>query len=61
MAERMMAAGQADALNAMLKDVPLGRFGRAEEVANAVLWLCSPAASLVVGHALVVDGGYTIH
>lgn len=33
--------------------------GRAEEIADAVLWLCSPAASLVVGHALVVDGGYT--
>jgi NAD(P)-dependent dehydrogenase (short-subunit alcohol dehydrogenase family) len=61
MAERMMAAGQTDALNAMLKDVPIGRLGRAEEIANAVLWLCSPAASLVVGHALVVDGGYTIH
>ena len=61
MAERMMAAGQADALNAMLKDVPVGRLGRAEEIADAVLWLCSPAASLVVGHALVVDGGYTIH
>jgi NAD(P)-dependent dehydrogenase (short-subunit alcohol dehydrogenase family) len=61
MAERMMAAGQADALNAMLKDVPIGRLGRAEEIADAVLWLCSPAASLVVGHALVVDGGYTIH
>jgi NAD(P)-dependent dehydrogenase (short-subunit alcohol dehydrogenase family) len=61
MAERMMAAGQADALNAMLKDVPIGRFGRADEIADAVLWLCSPAASLVIGHALVVDGGYTIH
>lgn len=61
MADRMMAAGQADALNAMLKDVPIGRLGRAEEIADAVLWLCSPAASLVVGHALVVDGGYTIH
>jgi NAD(P)-dependent dehydrogenase (short-subunit alcohol dehydrogenase family) len=55
-----MAAGQADALNAMLKDVPVGRLGRAEEIADAVLWLCSPAASLVVGHALAVDGGYTI-
>jgi NAD(P)-dependent dehydrogenase (short-subunit alcohol dehydrogenase family) len=61
MADRMMAAGQTDALNAMLKDVPVGRFGRPEEIANAVLWLCSPAASLVVGHALAVDGGYTIH
>jgi NAD(P)-dependent dehydrogenase (short-subunit alcohol dehydrogenase family) len=61
MADRMMAAGQTDALNAMVKDVPVGRFGRPEEIASAVLWLCSPAASLVVGHALAVDGGYTIH
>ena len=60
MSDQMMAAGQADALNAMLKDVPIGRLGRAEEIADAVLWLCSPAASLVVGHALAVDGGYTI-
>jgi NAD(P)-dependent dehydrogenase (short-subunit alcohol dehydrogenase family) len=51
---------QAGAINAMLKDVPIGRLGRAEEIADAVLWLCSSAASLVVGHALVVDGGYTI-
>jgi NAD(P)-dependent dehydrogenase (short-subunit alcohol dehydrogenase family) len=60
MADQMMASGQTEALNAMLKDVPIGRFGRADEIADAVLWLCSPAASLVVGHALVVDGGYTI-
>ncbi|HET9606697.1 MAG TPA: glucose 1-dehydrogenase [Nitrospira sp.] len=60
MAEQMMAAGQADALNAMLKDVPIGRLGRSDEIASAVLWLCSDAASLMVGHALVVDGGYTI-
>jgi NAD(P)-dependent dehydrogenase (short-subunit alcohol dehydrogenase family) len=59
MADRMMAT-QADALNAMLKNVPIGRLGRAEEIADAVLWLCSSAASLMVGHALVVDGGYTI-
>jgi len=61
MSDRMKAAGQADALSAMLKDVPIGRVGRPEEIAAAVLWLCSPAASFVVGHALVVDGGYTIH
>jgi NAD(P)-dependent dehydrogenase (short-subunit alcohol dehydrogenase family) len=60
MADRMMAGGQADALSAMLKDVPIGRLGHPDEIANAVLWLCSSAASLVVGHALVVDGGYTI-
>jgi NAD(P)-dependent dehydrogenase (short-subunit alcohol dehydrogenase family) len=38
---------------------PIGRLGRAEEIAGAVLWLCSPGASLVVGVALPVDGGYT--
>jgi NAD(P)-dependent dehydrogenase (short-subunit alcohol dehydrogenase family) len=60
MSDQMIAGGQADALDAMLKDVPIGRVGRAEEIADAVLWLCSSAASLVVGHALAVDGGYTI-
>ena len=38
---------------------PIGRLGRAEEIAEAVMWLCSPGASLVVGVALPVDGGYT--
>jgi len=59
MLDKMMAT-QADALNAMLKDVPIGRLGRPEEIANAVLWLCSSAASFMIGHALAVDGGYTI-
>jgi NAD(P)-dependent dehydrogenase (short-subunit alcohol dehydrogenase family) len=39
---------------------PIARLGKPEEVASAVVWLCSPGASLVVGHALPVDGGYTI-
>ena len=39
---------------------PIGRIAEPEEIANAVLWLCSDAASFMVGHAMVVDGGYTI-
>ena len=38
---------------------PLGRFGKPEEVAAGVLWLCSDAASFVTGHPLVIDGGAT--
>ena len=39
---------------------PIGRIGTADEVANAVLWLCSDDASCVIGHALSVDGGYVL-
>ncbi len=39
--------------------VPLGRVGRPEEAADAVLWLCSNTASYVTGHSLIVDGGMT--
>ena len=39
---------------------PIGRIAEAEEIASAVLWLCSDAASFMIGAALVVDGGYTI-
>ena len=37
---------------------PLGRQGTSEEVAEAVVWLCSDAASFITGHAMAVDGGY---
>lgn len=40
---------------------PMRRMGRPDEVANAVLFLCSSQASFIQGHALVVDGGYTIN
>ena len=60
MSDQMKAAGQTEALEAMLKEVPIGRIGRAEEIADVVLWLCSSASSLVVGQAIAADGGYTV-
>ena len=38
---------------------PMARLGRPDEIAGAVVYLCSDAASFITGHALVVDGGYT--
>lgn len=43
------------------RDVPIGRFGTVEEVAGVVAFLVSRDAAYVVGHALVMDGGYIIH
>lgn len=55
-----MLETQPEAMAVMMKDVPIGRLGRPEEIADAVLWLCGPASSFVIGHALPVDGGYTV-
>jgi len=53
----------ADGMNVKKDDLttfhPIGRLGRVEEVAEAVLWLCSDRASFVTGHSLIVDGGFT--
>jgi len=49
------------AMKEFLRDQPIGRMGRPEEVAAAVLWLCSPAASFILGVALPVDGGFVAH
>jgi NAD(P)-dependent dehydrogenase (short-subunit alcohol dehydrogenase family) len=50
-----------DAMKEFLRDQPIGRMGRPEEIAAAVLWLCSPGASFVLGVALPVDGGFVAH
>jgi NAD(P)-dependent dehydrogenase (short-subunit alcohol dehydrogenase family) len=52
------ALENAPALEARILDhKPFGRMGRPEEVAEAVVWLCSDAASFVTGHSMLIDGG----
>ena len=40
--------------------VPMGRLGNPDEIAEAVVWLCSDAASFVTGHAMALDGGLVV-
>lgn len=54
-----MKENETEAMDLLMQEVPIRRLGLAEEVANAVLWLCDPDSSYVIGHALAVDGGYT--
>ncbi|MFB6703885.1 glucose 1-dehydrogenase [Streptomyces sp. NPDC056333] len=57
MVSDMIAKGELDRTEAEANQ-PIGRLGTADEIAQAVLWLCSPGASFVIGVALPVDGGY---
>jgi NAD(P)-dependent dehydrogenase (short-subunit alcohol dehydrogenase family) len=58
MADRL-AAGIGTSKKELAPLHAIGRIGRAEEVAEAVLWLCSDKASFITGHSLIVDGGFT--
>ncbi len=49
-----------EVLEGLISATPIGRFAQPDEIASAVLWLCSDAASYCTGHAMLVDGGYTI-
>ncbi len=60
MADQMVAGGQGEALKEMEKSIPMGRVGRPEEIADAVLWLSSDAASYVTGQSISVDGGFVM-
>ena len=52
--------GTAEGRAKVISEEPIGRMGRPEEIANAVLWLCSDASGFVIGSAMVIDGGQTI-
>ena len=53
------SGGTAEGRERVIAQEPVGRMGKPEEIAAAVIWLCSDAAAFVVGHAMVVDGGQT--
>lgn len=59
--EGFLAGRNPGELEQRARDVPIGRFGTVEEVAAMVAFLVSKDAAYVLGHALVMDGGYIIH
>ena len=56
-----MKATETEAISQLMKEAPIGRFDQPEEIAAAVLWRCSPGVNYVIDHAILVDGGYTVH
>ncbi|WP_268966497.1 SDR family oxidoreductase [Oceanidesulfovibrio marinus] len=55
-----MKESEGAAIDELIKLVPIARLGLPGEIASAVRCICSHGAAYVLGHALVVDGGYTI-
>lgn len=48
-----------DAMESLKMATPMGRLGEPDDIASAVMWLCSPASRFVTGQALTIDGGFT--
>jgi NAD(P)-dependent dehydrogenase (short-subunit alcohol dehydrogenase family) len=57
MATRVTKNNDPDIIKAFVAAEPIGRLGEPKEIAAAVIWLCSPAASFMIGHAMAIDGG----
>ena len=55
-----VSGGTPEGREGVIAQEPVGRMGKPEEIAAAVVWLCSDAASFVTGHAMVIDGGQTV-
>jgi len=55
-----VSGGTPEGREGVIAQEPVGRMGKPEEIAAAVVWLCSDAASFVLGHAMVIDGGQTV-
>ena len=52
--------GTSEGRERVIAQEPIGRMGKPDEIASAVVWLCSDPAAFMIGHALVVDGGQTV-
>ncbi|KFF50668.1 oxidoreductase [Gammaproteobacteria bacterium MFB021] len=60
MVQKMVESGDLP-LEDILREQPIGRLGKPEEIASAVVWLCGPGSTFIIGHSLPVDGGFTAH